>query len=110
MAFQALKGFLAKTISSNPEASYGRLISLMSFVVFNLLYILVTLNPKGIFTNQVYTAKMFDYLFYLVLGGYGLTTGKDILTGIWPFNKLKKEDPPQPAVSAPAADEPDPKP
>lgn len=97
--------FLKRIMSANPEASYGRLISLMSFIVFNLYYLLVTINPKGIFSNTTYNAKMFEYLFYLVLGGYGLTTGKDILMGIWPFNKFLNGGKPSGDVPAPPAGE-----
>lgn len=98
-------------MSSNPDASYGRLISLLSFIVFNLYYILVSINPKGIFSNSAYHTKMFEYLFYLVLGGYSLTTGKDILLGIWPFNKFLGGG--KPSAETPTQnqnEEPDPKP
>jgi hypothetical protein len=70
-----------KLISSSPEASYGRLISFLSFIVFNIYFVLISINPHHLFTNLAYTSEVFHYLFYLILAGYSITALKEALNG-----------------------------
>ena len=92
--FSWVKGIL----SSNPEASYGRLISALSFIVFVLFYLLVAINPWHIITVMTYNSEIFRYLFYLILGGYSITAGKDLI--INSFEKVFGKATPAPAPVA----------
>jgi hypothetical protein len=70
--------WLSKVYSDDVSASFGRLISTAAFAIMILLHIVILINPWKIFTNFTYVGKFTDYLFYLTIGGYSVSSIKEI--------------------------------
>lgn len=70
--------WLSKVYSDDVSASFGRLISTAAFIVMIILHIVILINPWKIFTNFTYVGKLTDYLFYLTVGGYSVSSIKEI--------------------------------
>lgn len=71
--------WLKKVYSEASDASYGRVISTASFIVFVILNVSIAINPCSIFDTLTYIQQVNDYLFYLILGGYSITILKDLV-------------------------------
>ncbi len=74
-----LTTWLGKVYSDDQSASFGRLISTASFIIMILLHIAILINPYKIFTNFTYVDKITDYLFYLTVGGYSVSSIKEVV-------------------------------
>jgi len=85
--------WLSKVYSSDESASYGRIISTISFFVMLLIHLTVAINPHGIFTTLTYIKQLTDYLFYLVIGGYSVASIKEVVRIIWA--KWSGKEPPE---------------
>jgi hypothetical protein len=70
--------FIKRIFSSDPTASYGRLISAISFALMLIFHVLIMVLPKSIFVNLEYQSQVLSYLFYLTLAGYGITSLKSM--------------------------------
>ena len=79
----ALTTWLGKVYSDDQSASFGRIISTVSFIVMVLLHIAILINPHQIFTNFKYVDKITDNLFYLTIGGYSVSSIKEVVNIIF---------------------------
>ena len=80
--FERVISWVSRALSNLPDASYGRLLSILSYFTLLGLNILIAINPKHIITNFQFLDKFQFYLFVLILAGYSITSFKDILTMI----------------------------
>jgi len=70
--------WLSKLYSDDTSASFGRVISTLSFLVMIALHLVILVNPHGWFTNFSFVKQLTDYLFYLTIGGYSAAVIKEI--------------------------------
>jgi hypothetical protein len=70
--------WIKKVLSSSEDASYGRILSGMSFISLILLHILVMYNPWLLLKNTSFVPLLTDKLFYLASLAYGFTKISDI--------------------------------
>ena len=72
--------WISKVLASSDEnASFGHVIATASFLVLVILHIIILINPWKIFTNFTYVSKLTDYLFYCIIGGYSVSSIKELI-------------------------------
>jgi len=78
-----MKDWLKHLYSDAPDASYGRVLSTLAFLVMILGNLWIMANPWGLLKTLSYVPQINQYLFILTVSGYSITVAKEILAHIF---------------------------
>lgn len=82
--------WIKQVLSSNEDASFGRILSGTSFFILVIIHLLVLYNPYSLIKNPSFIPLLTDKLFYLASLAYGFTKISDISKTI--FGHMDKSD------------------
>lgn len=71
--------YLKSLFSSDPSASFGRVLSIAAFIVFIIFSLLLLTNPWGMIKVATYAETILRDLFLMVSLGYGITSSKEAI-------------------------------
>jgi len=75
--------WLKSVYGIDDSASFGKAISTLAFICLVCINILIMINPYDVFKKFEFTKEINQYLFCLTIGGYSVSSVKEIVKSIF---------------------------